>query len=313
MRLKKYSLMNKISTIIVVKNSPKYIFDTINSIKDISDEIIIVDIGIDIVILNEVKNLAMRLNIKIETITNPVPYVELIREEVKKYAKNEWILFLDPDEIIQNKLIDTIKNGLDNYDCFSFPRKNVIFGKWIQNSRWWPDYQTRLFKKSVITWPKIIHHQPIIHGNLYTIAPQEELAILHCNYDNLDQYFEKMIRYAKAEAETLVKQKPSYSLPDAIKSAISEFISRYFAYDGYRDGMHGFVLAILQMLNSFLVYFYYWEVKGYKKIDQQIINNGVHAYFKQFYLEVNHWMIVKKLIKKTETIKARLINILLMR
>ncbi|MCX7955571.1 MAG: glycosyltransferase family 2 protein [Patescibacteria group bacterium] len=253
--------MENLSAIIVVKDNPKTLEKTIKSIYDLVKEIIIVDIGIDSLLT---KKLEKNKKIKIIKIEKDIPYVELIREETKKYAKTDYVLFLDPDEEISENLKKTIQENYQKYDFIKIPRKNIIFGKWIAHSRWWPDYQIRVFKKDKVVWSKILHNQPAFHGKGLTISPQENLAIIHYNYQNIDQYFQKFIRYAKSEAKYLLENKKPLTFQETVKKSISEFFSRYFAFQGYKDGIYGFILAFLQMIYYFFVYFYYLEEKKFE-------------------------------------------------
>lgn len=286
--------MEKITAIIVVKNNPPYILKTISSIEDFVKEIIVVDIGIDNNLVNTLKK---NKKISIHKINKDIQYVELIREKVKNLAKTEYVLFLDPDEVIQPKLKTLIKSNLNNYDYFKIPRKNIIFDKWIKHSRWWPDYQIRLFKKDKVFWPEIIHSQPKIIGKGLEIEADENLAIIHYNYQNLDQYLEKAQRYAKSEAKQFIKENKVFTFKDVINKALNEFISRYFADLGYKDGIHGFILSFLQMFYYFLVYFYYLELKKFKT-DEKI---NPEEYFKQGLKQSLHW-------KKNKSLKEKIIK-----
>ncbi|QQG44563.1 MAG: glycosyltransferase [Candidatus Roizmanbacteria bacterium] len=300
--------MNNISAIIVVQNNPSHLKETLDSIEDFVSEIIIADIGIDKETLNFLDSFKKVKVIKIE---KSVPYVELIREELKQKTKGEYILFIDPDEVIPQDLKNLILKNLSDYDYFSIPRKNIIFSKWIKNSRWWPDYQVRFFKKNKVIWPTKIHQQPKVEGIGLIIEPQENIAIIHYNYLNLDEYIEKSRRYAKAEASEFIKDNKEFTLAETIKKSLSEFVSRFFANKGYEDGMHGFVLSILQMFYYFLVYFYYWEQKKYFEVKENEILYNSQNLFQQGFYEINHW--IDKRISKNwiNRIKGKLRNFLI--
>jgi len=289
--------MENISAVIVVKDSPPFLLKVIESINDLVHEIIIVDIGISPQLIETLKK---NKKIKIVTLKEAVPYVELIRNKTKDFAKSDYIFFLDPDEIVTPGLKTIIKSRLLSYDYFKIPRKNIILGRWIKHSRWWPDYQIRLFKKNKVVWPKIIHRQPKAIGRGLEIDAKEEFALIHHNYRDLDEYFDKTKRYAKYEARELYEEKRIFTFSDTVKKSLNEFISRYFAAQGYKDGVQGFILAVLQLFYYFLVYFYYLEMKKFKtdeKVDET-------EFFKTGLKEVLHW-------KKNKTIKERLIKKLL--
>lgn len=286
--------MENISAVIVVKNNPPFLQKVINSIVDLVFEIIIVDIGVSPEL---VKVLRKNKKIRIVKIKEQIPYVELIREKTKDFAKSDYVFFLDPDEIVPPKLKTIIKSHLVSYDFFRIPRKNIILGRWIKHSRWWPDYQVRIFKKNKVVWPKIIHRQPKVSGRGFEIEAKEEFALIHHNYKDLDEYLEKAKRYAKYEAKELYEEKRIYTFVDTIKRSLNEFISRYFAAEGYKDGIQGFILAILQLFYYFLVYFYYLEMKKFKtneKIDEA-------EFFRLGLKDVLHW-------KKEKSVKEKLIK-----
>ncbi len=296
--------MNNISAIIVVKDNPPHLFETLSSIDSLVKEIVIADIGIDSSILSQLKQ---NKKVKIVQIKKEILYVELIREESKQYASYKYILLIDPDEIISESLKKLLSRFYQSYDYIKIPRKNIIFGKWMEHSRWWPDYQVRLFKKDSVIWPKEIHKQPIVKGNGYTIEPKEEYALIHHNYESVDEYMQKFVRYARGEASEL----SSFSLSEALKKGLSEFISRYFADEGYKDGMHGFVLAFLQMFYYVLVYVYYWEGKKYKDEDSKTIQNTIYSFFKDSLYSIIHWQNKMNLHSYGERFKKKILNKLL--
>lgn len=290
--------MSNISAIIVAKNKPVYLFETISSIQDVVREIIIIDIGID---RSLIAKLRQNKKIKIIEISKDVPYVELVREEVKKYASEEYLLYADPDEIFPEPLIKILVSKYAAYDYIKIPRKNIIFGKWIEHSRWWPDYQIRLFKKNAVIWPTEIHKQPMAKGKEYTVDAKAEFSIIHNNYENIDEFIQKAVRYAKSEAHEL----SSFSFAEALQKALSEFVSRYFADEGYKDGMHGLILAFLQMFYVMLVFCYVWEKNHYRENDSSAVHD-VHTFFNKGLLETNYWIIKKKLDSSFGTIKRKL-------
>jgi len=297
--------MNDISAIIVVKDNPPHLFETISSVQDFVKEIIVADIGVDSSLLSK---LAKNKKVKIVEIKKKVTYVELIREELKQYASEKCLLYLDPDEIFPEKAKEIIKKEIKNYDCFSFPRKNIIFNKWINHSRWWPDYQIRLFKKDCVFWTTNIHSQPKVQGKLFTLPANERYAFTHFNYKNLDEFLSKFFRYAKAEAQNIIESNKNFTFEEAVSKAVSEFIGRFFSHEGYKDGMHGFVLAVMQMFYYFLVYFYIWEKRNYFENEEKTISTWPHRFFSQIFVETGYWLNKKKLISGLNKVKTKFAN-----
>lgn len=300
--------MARISAIIVANGKPPHIFESIFSLENFADEIIVADIGIDTALTQKLSENKL---VKILKIDKEVPYVELIREELKQKTDSEYILFLDPDEILPESLVQTLKENVGKADYFSIPRKNIIFGKWIEHSRWWPDYQVRFFKKNKVVWPIHIHAQPEVQGQEMKLEPKEELAIIHHNYESIDEFMQKLVRYTRAEAKERIQQGKDYTAAEAMKNALSEFIGRYFAAEGYKDGMHGFVLSIMQMFYYFLVYFYYWEEKKTQDVKPDEISANMRQFFLRGLFESNFWMMQKKLNGHLSNLKLKIQNTLL--
>lgn len=296
--------MNNITAVIVVKGSPKHLDETIGSIELFCDEILIGDIGMADRVKQRMRDREKDRGgrreggkIRIIEIKEDVPYVELIREKLHAQVKTEYIVVLDPDESIPSKLVDALKTSVGEYDYVKIPRKNIIFGKWIEHSQWWPDYQVRFFRKNKVKWPTSIHTQPITSGKELILEPKEELAIVHHNYEDLDEYILKAPRYAKAQAnEDIADDEPS-TFAHYAKQALAQFVSKYFAHEGYKDGMHGFVLAFLQMMYYFLVYFYVLEDRKFENTHSENMIKNFLQFLSSSLYEISFWGRQKGLIK----------------
>lgn len=299
--------MSKITTIIVGIGENSHLEECITSALSLSHEVVLLDMGISAQNIEKCQGVS---GLRIEKI-NPVSHVELIREDSKKYATTDYILFLDPDEVLQPKLVELIRSQYESYDTIKIPRKNIIMSKWIEHARWWPDYQIRVFKKDAAIWPTEIHKQPEIKGTELILEPLEELSIIHYNYETLDEFLSKMLRYAKAEAMTKFEKKEMYTLAQALKDGTNEFISRYFAGDGFKDGMHGFVLSFLQLMYYPLVNFYMWEMGTYEKVEDKEIIHASETFPRTLLQETVYWLNSKSLSNSSSQIKNRILQKLL--
>lgn len=295
-----------ITTIIAAIGTNPHIEESIRSAIPLSQEVVVINMGIH---PQELKQIQEIQGVRIVD-HEPVSHIELLREKSKEYAQTEYILFLDPDEIPPPSLVSALKERYEEYDVIKIPRKNMIMGKWIEHARWWPDYQIRLFKKESAVWPTEIHKQPETKGEELILEPKEELAIMHYNYNSLDEYLLKMIRYAKAEATTKFGNDDKYSLSEALKQGVNEFISRYYAADGYKDGMHGFALSFLQLMYYPLVYFYLWEMKKYEQVDEQELNESIGSFTTTLLHDSIHWCREKGIGLKND-LKRKLLQHLL--
>lgn len=293
--------MAKISVVInVVDEEINFLPRAIASIVDLAGEIIIVDMTTGDIS----KTLKSKGIIKIFK-HERIAYVELIRNFGISKAKFEWVLIVDPDEIIGPDLKSRLKKIIDNpkVDYYRLPRKNIIFGKWIKHSRWWPDYNIRFFRKGAVAWSEIIHAVPLTEGNGADLEAKEENAILHHNYQSIEQYIERMNRYTTQQAKFLAKDNYSFSWGDLFKKPSGEFLSRYFQGEGYKDGLHGLALALLQSFSELIVYLKVWQEKKFVEKDLNVRDvvqkmNGVES-------EIHYWQ-ADTLVKEVGGMKYRL-------
>ncbi len=252
----------KLSVVISTYNRADSLTRTITSLKKLANEIIVIDNGST----DTTSDVAREFGAKVYIRPN-----NLMLNVNKNYgftkASGDWILCLDDDEEIPVELAGEIKKCIAAPDVSGYwiPRKNIIFGRWIRHGIWWPDRQLRLFKKGTGTYPEShVHEYLEVSGPTGTL----ENAYVHYNYDTLSQYLEKMHRiYTESEVQKYVSSGYRISWRDAIRFPVSDFIKLYFAQSGYKDGLHGLVLAILQAFYSFIIFVKLWEKEKFREID----------------------------------------------
>ncbi len=256
--------MGKISVVINTRNEEKNLPRALASVKDLADEIVVVDM------FSTDKTVSIAKKAGARIYTHPrTGYVEPARNFAISRATGDWILVLDADEEIGMELSKRLRKISRTESSISFyrlPRKNIIFGHWIRHSRWWPDHNIRFFKKGVVSWSEIIHSVPETRGKGIDLDAKEKNAIIHHNYDSVSQYVERLNNYTNIQAKFLVSGGYKFSWPDLLRKPASEFMSRFFAGEGYKDGVHGFVLSILQSISEFIVYVKVWEMSKFREI-----------------------------------------------
>ena len=253
--------MEKISAIVsVVEGEIELLPRALSHLEGLVDEIVIIDMTGRSGLGSIAKEFGARIFPH-----QRVEFVESVRNFGTQKAKGGWILVLDPDEEVPEKLSKKIKAILKNptADYYRIPRKNIIFGKWLKHSRWWPDFNIRLFRKGFVSWSEEIHKVPITQGVGADLPPKEEFAIIHHNYDSIDDYLVRMNRYTKVQSEGLMKNGYVFKWQDLIQKPLGEFLSRYFAGEGYKDGLHGLALSFLQAFSELTLYIRVWEKQGF--------------------------------------------------
>jgi hypothetical protein len=116
------------------------------------------------------------------------------KNNLKDNAKGIFIFQIDADEIPSEDLMENIKDIIEynkDVDLFFVPRINTVEGltkehikkwKWQVNELGWvnfPDYQTRLYRRtSEIQWQGKVHER-IVGYNTLSVLPQEEQYCLY--------------------------------------------------------------------------------------------------------------------------------------
>ena len=264
-----------ISVVINTLNNEDEISRAINSVKSLADEIVVCDMESS----DNTSTIAKKLGAKVFS-HKKENYVELVRNFMVSKATCDWIFILDPDEELQSSLVKKLREitKKPEADYYRVPRKNIIFGKWIKHTNWWPDYNIRFFKKGFVSWNEAIHSVPMTQGKGADLPDKEEYAIIHNNYENISSYLEKMLRYTDAGKDNLLKGGYVFSWKDLIKKPANEFLSRYFEGEGYKDGIHGLALSLLQSFSQFVLYLKVWEKQGFsdKNLEKSEIKNELN-------------------------------------
>ena len=270
----------KISTVINTYNEEKNIGRCLESIKNFSEEIIVVDMHST----DKTVKIAKKFKAKI-FFHEYTRYVEPARNFALSKATGDWILLLDADEELSQSLFkELIKIAKENtVDFVEIPRKNIIFNKWILHSRWWPDYLVRFFKRGKVKFSEEIHVPPVTSGKGQKLLATEENTIVHYNFQTISQFIERFNRYSDIESEQLISKGYDLDWKDIIFRPANEFFSRFFAGDGYKDGLHGLVLSLLQAFSEFVVYLKIWEKDGFKENSIPEIENVFKKVAHDFY------------------------------
>lgn len=252
----------KISVVINTHNEEKNLSRCLESVKEFANEIVVVDMHS----ADKTVEIAKKHGAQVFE-HEYTRYVEPARNFALSQATGDWILLIDADEelsgTLRKKLEEIVEK--DVLDYVEIPRKNIIFGKWIEHSRWWPDYLVRFFRKDKVKFSDEIHVPPIAEGAKIILEAKEENALIHYNFQTIFQFIERLNRYSDIQSEELAKNGYKFNWKDVIVKSSNEFFSRFFAGNGYQDGFHGLALAMLQSFSEATVYLKVWEKEGFPK------------------------------------------------
>lgn len=244
----------KLSALVLTYNEEEMIEDCLKQL-DFVDEIIVLDQNSE----DKTVQIAKQFTNKI-IFSNTQDFAKN-RDILASQAKSDWLLYIDADERLTKELSSEIKQAIKDprYSAFSFPRKNIILGKWLKHGGWWPDYVPRLFKKDKLKgWYGQVHESPKVDGSFgYFKTP-----IIHLTARSINQMLAKTTEWAKIEAELFQKENyPQVTIVKVAKAAIAEFFRRYLAKRGFLDGTVGLIEAIYQSFHQAVILTYLWEAQ----------------------------------------------------
>ena len=235
-----------LSVAIVTKNEAYNIGDALESVEDF-DDIIVVDAFSGDRTVEICKKYTDRVY------QHQWPGFSLQKQRAVDYAKNDWVMILDADERVTPELKAEMMKEIDGgaYSGLYVPRKNFFLGKWICHSGWWPDHTLRIFRKdSAHVEPREVHEKVLVIG----ATKHLKHPMLHYTYRTLSDYMKKMETYSTLAAQEIVRQKGRPSPASLIINPVAVFVKMFLLRQGFRDGIHGFVLAALYAFQVFLKY-----------------------------------------------------------
>jgi glycosyltransferase involved in cell wall biosynthesis len=280
-----------LSVVIVAWNEEKNLPRVVASVKDFADEIVVV---VDKGSIDKTAIVAKKLGCKV-FYHEHTGIVEPIRAFAIAKAKNEWILLLDADEEVSADLSDKIIKIIadDKCDFVRVPRKNLIFSKWIKSDHWWPDYVYRLFKKDALTWDNAIHSVPFTRGKGLDLEAKEQFSIIHHHYNTIFEYVDKINRYTDHQKGVVLEKGYRFTASDLITKPIDEFIRQFFARHGYRDGIHGLALSLLQAFSELVLYLKLWQDGGF--LPEEINSKSIDKMVNDKMFEFKWWSYQAKI------------------
>lgn len=280
--------MMKISAVINTFNEQAHIEKCLKSLNEFVDEIILVDMHST----DDTINIAKKYTKYIFEFKK-LNYVEPARNFAIDKASGDWILVIDADEYLPVSLGSQLKRlSRSSNSYYRFPHKNIIFGSWMRHSGWWPDYHIRFFRKGTVNWTNEIHSIPITTGQGADLEASENNALIHNSYNSIEQFLNRLNRYTNQEVIELKQKNEKFKWENLIIKPGNEFLRRYFVWEGYKDGLHGLILATLQAVSFFIVQLKLWEQFGFQKENVQLHQS--YFVIRKIWSEFNYWYHIKE-------------------
>lgn len=258
-----------ISVVLATHNEEALLGKCLESVKKIADEIIIAD-GES---TDKTLEIAHDFGAKIIKTTNKANF-HLNKQLAMDEAKGLLVLQLDADEIVDEPLANFIQKTATQLaklsseeqqqfqpKAWNLQRRNYFLGKFLTKGGQYPDPVIRLFINGFAKLPqRDIHEQMTVDGEVAT-APGH---LLHYSNPSFSDYLRKFNRYTSFKAQQLQDQQvpvnPVSMIEYGLIKPILTFFSLFLRHKGFRDGIPGFVFALMSGIYWQISYLKLWEL-----------------------------------------------------
>lgn len=238
--------MQKLSVVVLTHNDELRIVDCLESVIGLADELIIIDDESN----DRTVELAARFTDKIH-IRKLQNNFSNQRNFALNHTRNDWVLFVDSDEIVSDKLRNEIIENLKNPSSngYLLKRIDVMWGRKIMYGEAGNVRLLRLARKGYGRWHGKVHEEWKVK------RPVEELSspLIHVPHPSVFEFVKEVDEYSELRAEDQYEKGRKSNFIVIIFYPLGKFFINYFMKKGYKDGMPGLIYAMIMSFHSFLV------------------------------------------------------------
>lgn len=251
----------KITTVIITLNEEQNIRRCLASVKDFSDEIVV----IDSLSTDKTEEICSEFDVRF------VKQKWLGYSEQKNLgnslALNDWIFSIDADEAVSDELKKSILE-LKNQEIagdkvFVVKRLTNYCGKWIHHCGWYPDSRIRLWNRTKGSWKGDIHEVIDFQGEIKQMTLKGDL--LHYSYKNIEDHIRIANKYTSLIAQEKFKKGKKSGFVKMYMSPPFAFVRDFIFKGGFLDGKRGFAICRINAFSTYLKYLKLWELENESK------------------------------------------------
>jgi len=246
-----------LSVCIITLNEEANIARTLRSVKDIADEIVLVDSGSTDATVSIAQSFGAKVFVE--------PWKGFARQKNASLEKAgcEWILSLDADEEVSSELAASIRALLHSdyppqFSGYRMNRRNLYLGRWIKRSGYYPDPKLRLVKRGSTRFElRDVHEDMKMPGELGHLQGD----LIHHAYPTLESFIEHANRYSTLGAGMVVRErKVGFSFINIVVRPAVRFLWSYFFRGGFLDGREGLLVLMTHAAYVSWKYAKAWEM-----------------------------------------------------
>ena len=180
---------------------------------------------------------------------------------IAEKAAGPWILFVDADEEVSDKLRSEIEERFskplpEDVHGFNCPRLVYYLGRWIWHGDWYPDMKLRLFRKEFgECGGQEPHDRIIVDGKVLNLKG----PLNHYTYDDITDQIKQINRFSSISADT--NRSKNVGVGRLLLHPFYRFLKCYFIKGGFLDGIPGLIIAVNVSFGTFVKYAKLWDLR----------------------------------------------------
>lgn len=237
------------SVVIICKNEADIIGNTLQSLKGLTDDIIVYDNGST----DNTVEIAGKHAVHVHQ--GAWEGFGKTKNRANALAKYDWILSLDADESADDELKTSLLELIPSSDSIVYEMKfkNFLGNKFLKYGEWGRDDHVRLFNRNAVSWNDApVHEELILPAN--AAIKRLKGYVMHQTMKDMEDYARKMTKYAMMNAEKYFQQGKKASWFKIRFAPGFAFIQNYVLRLGFLDGHAGYVCARMTAYYTFLKY-----------------------------------------------------------
>jgi glycosyltransferase involved in cell wall biosynthesis len=228
--------MTRLSVCLIAQNEQENLPRCLRSVDGIADEIVVVDGGSR----DRTQEVARQFGAKVfeRPFTNHADQ----KNYAATLASQNWIFLLDADEELSDELKESVRQWKmhePQFVVYEMPRLTWYLGAWIKHSRWYPDWQRRIYRRDQTSFGGAIHSALRYDGKIGRLRGN----LLHYTIRTFSEHEAKLEKYTTTVAKEMFDEGRRNWRAAMWFAAPWSWIHHYFLGAGFLDGYRGALIA----------------------------------------------------------------------
>jgi glycosyltransferase involved in cell wall biosynthesis len=184
------------------------------------------------------------------------------KQHALSLCSGDWVLNLDADEEVSKELAVELR-GLANSDSGSvngYYLNRVVFflNRWWRKGGWYPEYRLRFCRRSATSWGgEEPHEKASVTGATARCTGE----LFHYSFSDLADYVRRSNTLSSNATSSLLARNTTFSVTLLLARPLARFLKFYVVKRGFREGIAGLIVAVIEAHSVLLKYSKLWEAR----------------------------------------------------